>query len=51
MLGVVRDIPVGWRDLASAETFRTRFESVVGSYLAEGWTFKSITVATDGTGR
>lgn len=47
MPGVIRDIPVGWRDLASPETFRARFEAVVASYVAEEWQVK---VAITGAG-
>lgn len=37
MVGVVRDIPVGWRQLASPEAFRAMFDSVVRSYEHEAW--------------
>lgn len=35
--GVVREIPVGYRDMATAEAFRARFEKVVDCYLGMGW--------------
>lgn len=35
--GCVRTIPVGWRDMASADTFRARFEQIVQLYAGEGW--------------
>lgn len=35
--GVVRSIPVGWRDMANAETFRARFEKTVSDYIGAGW--------------
>lgn len=35
--GCVRELPVGWRDMASAETFRAKFESVVGTFSGNGW--------------
>lgn len=35
--GCVRELPVGWRDMASEETFRARFDQVVGSFATEGW--------------
>lgn len=47
MPGVIRNVPVGWRDLASAETFRARFEAVVASYVAQEWQVKA---AITGTG-
>jgi hypothetical protein len=37
LAGCVRDLPVGWRDMASAETFRARFDQVVGSFATQGW--------------
>lgn len=37
MPGVIRELPVGWRDMASAETFRKRFEHTVDSLTREGW--------------
>lgn len=37
MPGVVREIPVGWRDLASEATFLARFEKIVESYESHGW--------------
>lgn len=35
--GCVRELPVGWRDMATAETFRARFEQVVGVHADFGW--------------
>jgi hypothetical protein len=46
MPGVIRNIPVGWRDLASAETFRARFDAVVTSYVAQEWQVKDASVGT-----
>lgn len=40
MPGVIREIPVGWRDMASAETFRSKFERVVESLARGGWSRK-----------
>jgi hypothetical protein len=42
--GVVRELPVGWRDMATAETFLTRFYGVVGSYEDQGWKRKDCAV-------
>lgn len=46
--GVVRTIPVGWRDMASAESFRTKAMSVVASYQAQGWEIKDSHARVDG---
>lgn len=35
--GVVRELPVGWRDMATPETFRTRFEKYVQDYVEMDW--------------
>jgi hypothetical protein len=37
MPGVIRELPLGWRDMASAETFRARFDRTLDGYRAEGW--------------
>jgi hypothetical protein len=37
MPGAVRNLPLGWRDLASANALRSRFEQVVSSYVTHGW--------------
>jgi len=36
--GAIREIPVGWRDMESARTFRLYFEACVRSYLMMAWT-------------
>lgn len=38
MPGVVREIPVGFRDMASPEKFATNFATIVDSYQINGWT-------------
>lgn len=48
MPGVIRTIPVGWRDMASAETFRSKFERVVESLARGGWVSKPHTVGQEG---
>jgi hypothetical protein len=35
--GVVKEIPVGWRDLDSPDAFRERLDAIARAYLAEGW--------------
>jgi hypothetical protein len=47
MPGLIRSIPVGWRDMASAEAFRAKFELTVRS-LADtgGWVRKSHAAGT-----
>jgi hypothetical protein len=45
MPGCVRTVPVGWRDMATAETFRSRFEATVALYASEGWSRKPHTVS------
>lgn len=37
MAGVVREIPIGWRDMASSEVFGRALEAVVLSYVKDGW--------------
>jgi hypothetical protein len=44
MPGVVREIPIGYRDVATRDAFKARFEKVVGSYLAMGWERKTTAV-------
>jgi hypothetical protein len=44
--GAVRELPVGWRDMRSAETFRAKFAQVVESYEGMGWTRKDPSVRT-----
>lgn len=44
--GVVRELPVGWRDMHSAETFRAKFAQVVASYEGMGWVRKDPSVRT-----
>jgi hypothetical protein len=44
--GVIRTIPVGWRDMASAETFRARFERTIESLASGGWVRKSHDAST-----
>lgn len=39
--GCIRTIPVGWRDMLSAETFRAKFERVVAQVATHGWERKS----------
>jgi hypothetical protein len=38
--GAIREIPVGWRDMESARTFRLYFEACVKSYRMMGWTLE-----------
>jgi hypothetical protein len=35
--GVVKEIPVGWRDMGSPDAFRERLDAIVRTYRAEGW--------------
>lgn len=42
--GVVREIPVGFRDMASPETFRAAVMRIVASYAEQGWVRKDPTV-------
>ena len=42
--GVVQVLPVGWRDLASAETFKARFYRALASYESRGWVRKDASV-------
>lgn len=42
--GLIRSIPIGWRDLASADTFRACFEREVESLARDGWVRKPHTV-------
>lgn len=44
MPGVVRQIPVGWRDMASAEAFREKFQRTLAYYIEQGWVPKDVTV-------
>jgi hypothetical protein len=37
MPGVIRELPVSWRDMATEDTFRERLMSVVGTYESCGW--------------
>lgn len=37
MPGVVRELPVGFRDMASAEAFAAAFDKVIESYQAYDW--------------
>lgn len=37
MPGVVRELPVGWRDMADDETFRACVERAAESYELHGW--------------
>lgn len=48
MPGVIADVPVGWRDMASSETFRTRCEQEVSRRIAEGWARKDTTTVWSG---
>lgn len=48
MPGVIRTIPVSWRDMASAGTFRSKFECVVESLTRGGWVSKPHTVGQEG---
>lgn len=41
--GIVRTLPVGWRDMASAEAFRARFFATVEQYSGFGWVRKDHT--------
>ncbi len=36
-IGAIREIPVGWRDMESARTFRLYFEACVKSYRMMAW--------------
>jgi hypothetical protein len=43
--GVVTSIPVGWRVMATAETFRTRCESILGTHArVGGWVRRPHTI-------
>lgn len=35
--GVIRELPVGWRDMAGEDTFLARFHQVLDSYRGQGW--------------
>lgn len=35
--GCVRELPVGWRDMSSAETFSSKLHAYVEQYEREGW--------------
>lgn len=35
--GCVRELPVGWRDMATAETFSAKLHGYVAQYEREGW--------------
>jgi hypothetical protein len=35
--GFLGNMPVGWRDLSTPETFRRKFERAVASYEKQGW--------------
>lgn len=35
--GVIRELPVGWQDMASDDTFLGRFHQVLNSYREQGW--------------
>jgi hypothetical protein len=44
MVGCVREVPVGWRDLASPAAFRAAFERHITGMAVIGWTRKSTDV-------
>lgn len=46
--GLVRELPVGWRDMRDAEAFRAFCERIVHSYLSLGWERREAGVRTDG---
>lgn len=35
--GVIRELPVGWRDMATEDTFRERLTGIVATYEGCGW--------------
>lgn len=38
--GLVKELPVGWRDMASPDALRSRFDKTVRSYTDMGWQIK-----------